>query len=106
MPLSVAFFKSILGNDFSKSAKGGCLKIDTKVILCKQQDETLKVVGSKAFSSTGVTNCDEFHSPFHGVDLTSGSSSDVNVIKACANENNRFPFYIIMKYTVLRRKKS
>lgn len=41
----IAFFKSVLGNDFDKSTKDHRLKVDTNVVLYVEHDGRSKIVG-------------------------------------------------------------
>lgn len=66
---SVAVFGSVLGNDFEKSAKVHCLKIDTNVALYGKEDGYRKFVPSHTILGARKTYQDGFQRQLHGVEL-------------------------------------
>lgn len=98
--LSVIFFvisgytaviTSILGNDFSRSAKDHYLKIETDVVLHGQLYDRPKVEGSSTILETGVTDPDDFRCRLYGVNLIRGSGSALIVLKAVATHKDSLP---------------
>lgn len=77
----IALFKSFLDNDLGKSAKDRGIHFDTDVVFYRELDSIPKFLGSATISGAGVTDPNEFHRRLHGVDLKSGSDSDLISLK-------------------------
>lgn len=71
-------------NDLAKSAKDRFLKIDTDVVICREQIGNPNSVGSATITGSGVSDPEEFLRHLHGVDLNRGLGTDIIVIKALA----------------------
>lgn len=87
---SIAFFMSFLDNEFGKSARDRHQKVDSDVVLYREHDGSLKVVGLEKISAAGLNNFDEFRRRPHGADLKREFGSDLFVIKVVLIYNNRF----------------
>lgn len=84
------FFNSALRNDFGKSSEDRSLKIETDVVLYGEKDSRAEVVDRETISVLSVTDSDEFQFRLHGVDLGSGSASDLIVIIGVVIHKNSF----------------
>lgn len=88
---SKSFSKSIVDNEFGKSAKDCGLKIDTDVVLYERLNGGSEVVVSLSISGAGVSDPDEVQRHLHGVDPGRGSGCYLLVIRALVNHECSFP---------------
>lgn len=79
---SISVYKSVLGFDFSKSAKEHGLKINATIVLHEDQDVRTKPFGSATISGAVLTDPNEFQRLLHGVNLNHGPGSVFIVMEA------------------------
>lgn len=103
--LLCCIFKPVFDKSFWEFPKGHDLKIDTDVALYGEQDENLKIVGYKTFSSAGVLGIDELQRLLYCVFLNREPGADLVVIRAVVVYKDSFCIRISMHFTTLRRTK-
>lgn len=57
----------MLRNEFGKTAKARCSKIETNVAAYSEQDELTKILRSTTISGAYVTDLDEIQRHLHGI---------------------------------------
>lgn len=91
MSPSIEIFKSVLGNDFGKSAKDHGLKVNTNVVLYEELDCGPKIMGSATISDVDVTDPDVLQRLLYGVDLNGGSGYVLIVINTVVIDKDNVP---------------
>lgn len=91
MSPTIAFFQSVLGNEFGKSAKDSGLKVYTDVILYKELEGRSKVVGAAIVSGASMTDSDEFQHRLHCFGRNRVLGSDLIVVTAIVIHKDSFP---------------
>lgn len=76
--------------------------MDTKDVLYKGQNDSLKFIRTPTIFRAGVTDSDEFQRHFHGVALNCGSGSDLIGIMAVVIQKDNFSILFHMNSTTLR----
>lgn len=103
MSLSIPFFNPTLGNDFDKSTKDHCLKIDTNIVHYKEKYGLPRAMGSARISGLGVTDPDRIHRRLHDIYLSPGSDSDHAVVNTAViqKDSASIPYTYELHHTSL-----
>lgn len=94
-------FKSVIGNDFDKSAKLRSLIVDTEITISGEQNVILKIVRSVKVFSGSVTDFENVQGQRHGGDLSCRPSTELLVIAKMLFYKDTFYFCITMNFSAL-----